>query len=53
MTIEEILQNVSGSSKYRDIYDKILSTDSLMSTILNQVRTEEFDAEVIRCLRDV
>ena len=41
MTIEEILQNVSGSSKYRDIYDKILSTDSLMSTmVMNQIQKE-------------
>ena len=42
MTKEEVLQFVSGNSKYRDIYEKILATDSLLSMqVMNEILKEK------------
>lgn len=42
MTKEEILQFVSGSSKYRDIYEKILARDSILSArVMNEILKED------------
>ena len=42
MTKEEVLQFVSGNSKYRDIYEKILATDSLLSMqVMNEILNEK------------
>ena len=42
MTREEILRFVSGSSKYRDIYEKVLAKDSILSMqVMNEILNEE------------
>ena len=51
MTREEILQFVSGSSKYRSIYENILAKDSLLSTVvMNDILKEEPQNPTDLCL---
>lgn len=51
MTKEEILQFVSGNSKYRDIYEKILAKDSLLSMqVMNEILNEEPQGPSDLCL---